>query len=203
MAELPTGTVTFLFTDVEGSTRLLDELGSQAYADAIAQHRRLIRTSFGAHGGVEVDTQGDSFFIAFARASDAVTAAETAQRDLAHGLVRVRMGLHTGEPLRTEEGYVGPTFTRLPASRRPVMAGRWWSRRRPASSSTTELKDLGEHRLKDLSAPERLYQLGDGEFPPLRSLYRTNLPLPATRSSGASASCRTLPPCSVARTCAC
>ncbi len=108
MAELPTGTVTFLFTDVEGSTRLLDELGSKAYAEAIAQHRRLIRTSSGAHGGVEVDTQGDSFFIAFARASDAVTAAETAQRDLADGPVRVRMGLHTGEPLRTEEGYVGP-----------------------------------------------------------------------------------------------
>ncbi len=180
MAELPTGTVTFLFTDVEGSTRLLDELGSKAYAEAIAQHRRLIRTSFGAHGGVEVDTQGDSFFIAFARASDAVTAAETAQRDLADGPVRVRMGLHTGEPLRTEEGYVGPDVHK---AARIAAAGH--GGQVLVSTSTCELlddrlKDLGEHRLKDLSAPERLYQLGDGEFPPLRSLYRTNLPLPAT-----------------------
>ena len=180
MVELPTGTVTFLFTDVEGSTRLLDELGSKAYAEAIAQHRRLIRTSFGAHGGVEVDTQGDSFFIAFARASDAVTAAETAQRDLAHGPVRVRMGLHTGEPLRTEEGYIGPDVHK---AARIAAAGH--GGQVLVSTATCELlddplKDLGEHRLKDLSAPERLYQLGDDDFPPLRSLYRTSLPLPAT-----------------------
>jgi predicted ATPase/class 3 adenylate cyclase len=178
--DLPTGTVTFLFTDVEGSTRLLDELGSEKYAEALAQHRRLIREASLAQGGVEVDTQGDSFFIAFARASEAVTAAEQAQRDLAGGPVRVRMGLHTGEPLRTDEGYVGTDVHR---AARIAAAGH--GGQVLVSTATSELlddrlKDLGEHRLKDLSAPERLYQLGEGEFPPLRSLYRTNLPLPAT-----------------------
>ncbi|MEP6909169.1 MAG: adenylate/guanylate cyclase domain-containing protein [Actinomycetota bacterium] len=180
MAELPTGTVTFLFTDVEGSTRLLDELGSERYAEALARHRRLIRKSCRAYGGVEVDTQGDSFFIAFARASDAVSAAEHAQRDLAAGPVRVRMGLHTGEPLKTREGYVGADVHKAARIADAGHGGQVL-----VSTSTCELlddrlKDLGEHRLKDLSAPERLYQLGDGEFPPLRSLYRTNLPLPAT-----------------------
>jgi predicted ATPase/class 3 adenylate cyclase len=178
--ELPTGTITFLFTDVEGSTRLLNELGSERYAEALAQHRKLIRRAARAHGGVEVDTQGDSFFIAFARASDAVTAAEEAQRDLAGGPIRVRMGLHTGEPLRTGEGYVGPDVHKAARIANAGHGGQVL-----ASTATRELldgplNDLGEHRLKDLSAPERLFQLGDEEFPPLRSLYRTNLPLPAT-----------------------
>jgi predicted ATPase/class 3 adenylate cyclase len=180
MRDLPTGTVTFLFTDVEGSTRLLDELGSERYAEALAKHRELIREASRAHGGVEVDTQGDSFFIAFARALDAVTAAEEAQRDLAGGRIRVRMGLHTGEPLRTPEGYVGPDVHKAARIADAGHGGQVL-----ASAATRELldgplTDLGEHRLKDLSAPERLFQLGDGEFPPLRSLYRTNLPLPAT-----------------------
>jgi predicted ATPase/class 3 adenylate cyclase len=178
--DLPTGTITFLFTDVEGSTRLLSELGPESYAEALAEHRRLIREASRAHGGVEVDTQGDSFFVVFSRASDAVTAAQEAQRDLAGGPVRVRMGLHTGEPLRTAEGYVG---TDVHKAARIAAAGH--GGQVLVSTSTFELlderlKDLGEHRLKDLSAPERLYQLGDAEFPPLRSLYRTNLPLPAT-----------------------
>ncbi len=99
--ELPSGTVTFLFTDIEGSTRLLQELGDR-YADALAEHRRVLRRSFVAHRGVEVDTQGDAFFVAFARASDGVTAARSAQDMLASGPIRVRMGLHTGEPILTE-----------------------------------------------------------------------------------------------------
>src|SRR6266516_2841978 len=106
MRELPTGTVTFLFTDIEGSTRLLSELGN-TYADALAVHRQALRDAFSAHGGVEVDTQGDAFFIAFARARDALAAAAAAQRALVSGPIRVRMGIHTGEPLRTDEGYVG------------------------------------------------------------------------------------------------
>src|SRR5262245_23564410 len=106
MGELPTGTVTFLFTDIEGSTRLLHELGD-GYADALDGHRVVLRKAFDHHGGVEVDTQGDAFFVAFARASDAVAAAADAQRELAEGPIRVRMGIHTGEPLRTGEGYVG------------------------------------------------------------------------------------------------
>jgi predicted ATPase/class 3 adenylate cyclase len=180
MRELPTGTVTFLFTDVEGSTRLLDELGPEKYAQELAEHRRLLRGAFHTHGGVEVDTQGDSFFIAFARASDAVTAAEKAQQELADGPVRVRMGVHSGEPLRTDEGYVGAVVHK---AARIAAAGH--GGQVLVSTSTRELlddplTDLGEHRLKDLSAPERLFQLGDGAFPPLRSLYRTNLPLAAT-----------------------
>src|SRR3954447_23909645 len=105
MRELPSGTVTFLFTDVEGSTRLLVEHGD-AYADLLAEHRRLLRDAFAAHGGVEVDTQGDAVFVAFARASDAAAAARDGQRALEPTPVRVRMGLHTGEPQVTEEGYV-------------------------------------------------------------------------------------------------
>src|SRR5919202_2350416 len=103
MRELPTGTVTFLFTDIEGSTKLLHELGD-AYAGALAEHRRLLRAAFARHGGVEVDTQGDAFFVAFARAADAVAASREAQRAF-DGPVRVRIGVHTGEPVVTDEGY--------------------------------------------------------------------------------------------------
>src|SRR3954468_22183620 len=106
MPELPGGTVTFLFTDIEGSTQLLHELGD-AYADALAEHRRVLRGAFERHGGVEVDTQGDAFFVAFARAGDGLAAAREGQHALAPGRVRVRMGVHTGEPIVTDEGYVG------------------------------------------------------------------------------------------------
>jgi class 3 adenylate cyclase len=104
--DLPSGTVTLLFTDIERSTRLLHELGER-YADVLAEHRRVLREAFSRHGGVEVDTQGDAFFVAFARASDAVAAAGEARDALADGPVRVRIGVHTGEPVVTEEGYVG------------------------------------------------------------------------------------------------
>ena len=105
-ADLPSGTVTFVFTDIEGSTRLLHELGD-AYAGVLAEHRRILRESAAAHGGVEVDTQGDAFFFAFARALDAVEAARVAQNSLAASPTRVRMGIHTGQPILTHEGYVG------------------------------------------------------------------------------------------------
>jgi class 3 adenylate cyclase len=97
--------VTFPFTDVEGLTRLLREHGS-AYADLVAAHRRALRGAFAAHGGVEVDTQGNAFFVAFSSAADAA-AAEAGRRALDGGPIPVRMGIHTGEPLVTEEGYVG------------------------------------------------------------------------------------------------
>jgi class 3 adenylate cyclase len=102
----PDGVVTLLFTDVEGSTRLLQELGDD-YTEALYEHRRRLRAAFAENEGVEVDTQGDAFFVAFARASDAVAAAAGGQRALAGGPIRVRMGLHTGEPRLTNEGYVG------------------------------------------------------------------------------------------------
>ena len=101
--ELPAGTVTFLFTDIEGSTRLLQELGED-YAGVLAEHRNTLRDAFARHGGVEVDTQGDAFFVAFGRARDAFAAAVEARDALDRGPVRVRMGLHTGEPLLTEQG---------------------------------------------------------------------------------------------------
>jgi class 3 adenylate cyclase len=104
--DLPTGVVTLLFTDVEGSTRLLHSLGDD-YGEALQEHRRRLRAVFADHEGIEVDTQGDAFFVAFARASNAVAAATDGQRTLADGPIRVRMGLHTGEPRLTEEGYVG------------------------------------------------------------------------------------------------
>jgi predicted ATPase len=179
MSELPTGTVTFLFTDVEGSTRLLHELRDD-YAGVLTEHRRALREAFARHGGVEVDTQGDAFFVAFARASDALAAAHDAT-DALDGPIRVRMGLHTGEPLVTEEGYVG-----MDVHRAARIAAAGHGGQILVSQSTRDLvgadglRDLGEHRLKDLTAPERIYQLGDSDFPPLKTLYQTNLPIPAT-----------------------
>jgi predicted ATPase/class 3 adenylate cyclase len=175
---LPEGTVTFLFTDIEGSTRLLHELGD-AYADVLAEHRRVLRDAFVRHGGVEVDTQGDAFFVAFARASDALAAALVAQAGL-NGPIRVRMGVHTGEPLVTDEGYVG-----IDVHRAARIAAAGHGGQVLVSQSTRDLvgaealRDLGEHRLKDLTAPERIFQLGDGEFPPLKTLNATNLPVAA------------------------
>src|SRR5437867_13336689 len=110
--DLPSGTVTFLFTDIEGSTRLLHQLGDR-YPEALALHRRLIRASFGRHDGHEVDAQGDAFFVAFQAASDALGAADDAQKALTSAdwpegaTLRVRMGIHTGRPALIGEGYVG------------------------------------------------------------------------------------------------
>ena len=106
-SDLPAGTVTLLFTDVEGSTRLLHELGPEGYGEALQEHRRVLRGVFARHEGREVDTQGDAFFVAFPTADGAVAAARDAQLELAGGPVAVRMGLHTGTPHTTEEGYVG------------------------------------------------------------------------------------------------
>jgi predicted ATPase/class 3 adenylate cyclase len=180
MRALPSGTVTFLFTDIEGSTKLLHELGAD-YADALAEHRRALREAFAAHDGVEVDTQGDAFFVAFARATDALAAATAGQEALAPGPIRVRMGVHTGEPVVTDEGYVGLDVHRAARIAAVGHGGQVLvSQATRDLAGEEDLRDLGEHRLKDLTAPERLYQLGDAAFPPLKSLYRTNLPVPAT-----------------------
>jgi predicted ATPase/class 3 adenylate cyclase len=185
--ELPSGTVTFLFTDVEGSTRLLGELGN-AYADLLAEHRRRLREVFAEHGGVEVDTQGDAFFVAFPRARDALGAARGAQEALGEGPIRVRIGVHTGEPLVTEEGYVGIDVHR---AARIAAAGHGGqvlvSQSTRDLAGSGELRDLGRHRLKDLTAPERIYQLGDGSFPPLKTLDRTNLPVASSPLVGRQA----------------
>jgi predicted ATPase/class 3 adenylate cyclase len=179
--DLPSGTVTFLFTDVEGSTKLLHQRGDAGYAQALAEHRRILRAAFRAHGGAEVDTQGDAFFVAFPTAAGGLQAAAEAQEGLAPGPIRVRMGLHTGTPQLTEEGYVGVDVHR---AARIAACGHGGQVLLSASTAAlldrAGLRDLGEHRLKDLSAPERIFQLGDDRFPPLTSLHQTNLPIAAT-----------------------
>ena len=181
MTELPSGTVTLLFTDIEGSTGLLHELGDR-YAGVLAAHRAALRDAAAQNRGIEVDTQGDSFLFAFARATDAVAAARGAQSALGAGPVRVRMGTHTGEPLVTGEGYVGVDVHR---AARIMAAGHGGQvllsdATRQLVPATEPVRDLGEHRLKDLSAPQRLHQLGDEQFPRLRALHRTNLPVQPT-----------------------
>jgi predicted ATPase/class 3 adenylate cyclase len=183
-ADLPAGTVTFLFTDVEGSTKLLHELGADAYAEALAEHRRAIRDACVAHDGVEVDTQGDAFFFAFPTAPGALAAASSMTEALAPGPIRVRAGLHTGTPLVADEGYIGDDVHRAARIAAAGHGGQVLVSSATATLVDLELTDLGEHRFKDLGAPERVYQLGDNAFPPLKSLYRTNLPVPASSFLG-------------------
>jgi len=160
--ELPTGTVTFLFTDVEGSTRLLQEHGT-GYADLLARHRTALRRAFALHDGVEVDAKGDAFFVAFARATDTVAAAAAAGEALADGPVRVRVGVHTGEPQVTDEGYVGIDVHRAARIAAAAHGGQivLSSATRRLSQDDAGVRDLGEHRLKDLVGAERLFQLGE------------------------------------------
>ena len=179
-SDLPTGTVTFLFTDVEGSTKLLEEIGADAYADVLGEHRALLREVFANHRGVEVDTQGDAFLIAFARASDAVAAAVEGQTRLDASGLQVRMGAHTGEPLRTDEGYVGVVVHKAARIAAAGHGGQIVLSQATHDLAGIDATDLGEHRLKDLEEPVRLYQLGEKRFPLLRSLSSTNLPVAAT-----------------------
>ena len=184
--ELPSGSVTFLFTDVEGSTRLLHGLGAERYAKALAEHRRVIRAACSRYGAVEVDTQGDAFFFAFATAPAALAAAAESTDVLASGLIQVRIGLHTGTPLLTDEGYVGADVhfgARVAASAHGGQI--------VLSKATQELLDerfplidLGEHRLKDIAQAVSIFQLGDGSFPPLKTISNTNLPRPASSFVG-------------------
>jgi predicted ATPase len=172
--ELPSGTVTFLFTDIEGSTRLLHELGAEGYADALAEHRRVLREAFAAHGGVEVDTQGDAFFVAFARASDACAAA---QGTIGSSPIPTRIGLHTGEPLITDEGYVGNDVHKAARICAAGHGGQILLSQSTRDLAAVDARDLGLHRLKDLSAPVRLFQLDDVDHAPLRTLHQVNLPV--------------------------
>ena len=184
MPELPTGTVTLLFTDIEGSTKLLYELG-EGYATALDTHRRVIRDAMAKRGGVEMGTEGDAFFYAFARASDAAGGAAAAQTALSAGRVRVRMGMHTGEPQLTKEGYVGldvHTAARIAGCAHGGQVV--LSRRTRELLADVDVTDLGDHRLKDIAEPLRLFQLGNDRFPPLRSLSPTTLPQPVSTFVG-------------------
>jgi class 3 adenylate cyclase len=178
MPALPSGTVTFVFSDIEGSTALLKQLGDR-YESVLSDHRRLMREAFTERGGVEIDRQGDAFFFAFTRARDAVAAAVEAQRaHAAHewpdgGAVRVRMGLHTGEPAVGSEGYLGLDVVR---AARLCTAGKGGhvllsdTTRALVGSSLPEgvsIFPLGERRLKDLDEPERVFELEiEGAAPP-------------------------------------
>ena len=175
--------LTFLFTDVEGSTQLLHRLGEVAYADALAEHRRALREAFGRRGGEEVDTQGDAFFFVFPSPAGALDAALDGLEALRSGPIRVRIGIHTGSAVRTEEGYVGDDVHRAARIAAAGSGGQVLLSRPTAEQVDAErfrLRDLGDHRFKDLRAPERVFQLGDGHFPPIRSLYRADLPVPGT-----------------------
>jgi predicted ATPase/class 3 adenylate cyclase len=184
--DLPRGVVTLVFTDIEGSTRLLQELGPEQYAGALATHRRIIREASKMHGGVEVDTQGDAFFIAFDSAPGAIAAARRMTHALVDGPVHVRVGIHTGRPTLTDEGYVGEDVhlgARVGAAAHGgqvvlTLATRVWI------SDDPDVQELGEHRLKDMGRPVRLFQLGDRSFPPLRTISNTNLPHPASSFIG-------------------
>jgi predicted ATPase/class 3 adenylate cyclase len=200
MNDRPRGTVTFLFTDIEGSTRVLSAVGPERYGELLGLHQELIRTAIGVHGGHEIDTQGDAFFVAFERPGDAVGAAIAAQRALAdqpwpeRGEIRVRMAIHTAEATTTSHGYVGVGVHRAARICAVGQGGQVL-----VSQATHDLLlddavghrllDLGEHRLKDFSEPQRLFQLmADGlatDFPPLRSgISTTNLPAELTSFVG-------------------
>src|SRR5262245_17461984 len=190
MADPPTGVVTLLFSDIEGSTRVLRSSGD-AYAGLLAEHRRLLCESFDRFGGHVLDSEGDAFFVVFASADDAATAAAEAQMALAghewpgEYEIRVRMGLHTGEPRRVDGRYVGLDVHQ---AARVMAAGHGGQvliseSTRALLDERIALRDLGSHRLKDFSGAQRLFQLEidglPGDFPPLKSLERaTNLPTP-------------------------
>jgi class 3 adenylate cyclase len=170
MVTLPAGTVTFVFSDVEGSTELLKRLGDR-YGELLSEHRRIVREVFGTHAGVEIDAQGDAFFFAFARARDAAAAAVEAQRAHAEQAwpegerVRVRMGLHTGEPAVGDEGYLGLDVVRAARICTAGQGGHVLLSETTKALLGSSLPDgvsvhpMGERRLKDLDEPERVYEL--------------------------------------------
>jgi class 3 adenylate cyclase len=171
MVELPSGTVTFLFSDIEGSTRLLRELGDR-WEEALAAHNRILRDAFAETGGREVDRQGDAFFAVFPRARNAVAAAASAQRALVSeqwpqgAEVRVRMGIHTGEPSVGGEGYLGVDVVRAARICSAAHGGQVLvSETTRALVGGEDLRDLGLHHLKDMEHPERLFQLELPDLP--------------------------------------
>jgi len=194
MARLPAGTVTFFFTDIEASTRLLQHVGDVTGAQIFADHRRLLRDAFQAGGGYEYQDQSESFLIVFQSAKDAVRSAAAAQRAIAThpwpegAMLRVRMGLHSGEPVVAADGYVGLDVHRAARICAAGYGGQVLISERTCALIQDDLpggitlKDLGEHRLKDLARPERVYQVIipglPAEFPQLKSLdvLTNNLP---------------------------
>ena len=170
MPALPSGTVTFVFTDIEGSTELLKNLGER-YGEVLGQHRRIVRETFATANGVEIDAQGDAFFFAFERARDAVGAAVEVQRTHTatewpeSAVVRVRIGLHTGEPAVGDEGYLGLDVVRAARICTAARGGNVLLSETTRSLVGSSLPDgvavfpRGERRLKGIDEPERIYEL--------------------------------------------
>jgi predicted ATPase/class 3 adenylate cyclase len=198
MPQLPTGTVTFMFTDIEGSTCLLQRVG-ESYADLLADHNSILRAAIAAGGGTEVQTEGDAFFAVFPSPDGAVRAAVQAQRDLAShawpeaNVIRVRIGLHTGNGVLSGGQYVGLDVhraARIEAAShggQVVISGSTQALARDALPVDVGVRDLGRHRLKDIEQPEHLHQLVieglPDEFPPIRALDARLTNLPPERSS--------------------
>ena len=185
--EQPSGTVTLLFSDVEGSTRLLDQLGPAAYREVLGDHRRALREIFGRHRGYEVDYQGDAFFVAFQDAVAGVAAAREGQAALADGPVQVRMGLHTGRPILDPPKYVGMDVHLAARVMSAGHGGQVLLSKVTRDLVEEQVRDLGRHRLKDFAEPVWIFQLGDGVFPPLKTISNTNLPRPASTFVGREA----------------
>jgi class 3 adenylate cyclase len=195
MPTLPSGTVTFVFSDIEGSTSLLKQLGDDGYAELLRTHRRLVREIFAAHGGQEIDTQGDAFFYSFPRAREAVAAAVALQRahqqqEWPQGVtVRVRLGLHTGEPAVGDDGYTGLDVVRASRIAAVGHGGQ------VLLSDTTRaivahdlpegvsLHSLGEQRLRDIDQPEPLHELQIADAPVAAPPSRAGLPVPGLKEA--------------------
>ena len=177
VAVQPSGTVTFVFTDVEGSTTLLDGLGAEAYREALAEHHSVLRGVFAAHSGYEVDEAGDGLFYAFGSASEAVEAVRQATASLADGPVHVRIGVHTGEALLDPPKYVGADVHKAARIMSAAHGGQVVLSAATHELVVGEMLELGRHRLKDFAEPVLLYQLGLERFPPLRTISNTNLPV--------------------------
>ena len=182
--DLPSGAVTLLFTDIEGSTRLLDELGTDAYGALLAEHHRLCREAWAAHGGVEIDTAGGAFFVAFVEPSDALAAASIAQDGLVRLGVPVRMGVHTGEVVVGATGYVGMEVHRAARIAAAGHGGQVLMSKQTRALVEVDATDLGEHRLRGFAEPVWIFQLGSERFPPLMTISNTNLPRPASSFVG-------------------
>ena len=173
-----------MFTDIEGSTRLLFEVGEQAYQEALAEHRRTVRAAFRGRGGYEVDYEGDSFFYSFRSAREAVAAVAEALAGLEGGPIRLRVGIHTGEPGLDPPKYIGLDVHRAARIMSAAHGGQVLLSARTASLVEEALTELGEHRLKDFDAPVALFQLGSERFPPLKTISNTNLPRPSSSFVG-------------------
>jgi predicted ATPase/class 3 adenylate cyclase len=184
VAVQPSGTVTFVFTDIEGSTALLDDLGAEGFREALGEHRRALREAFAAHAGYEVDEAGDGLFYAFASASEAVAAVAQAMASLSDGPVRSRVGVHTGEPLLDPPKYVGPDVHKAARIMSAAHGGQVLLSGATRELVAEDVLELGRHRLKDFAEQVSLYQLGADRFPPLRTISNTNLPVPLSSFVG-------------------